>query len=343
MKKQQLGFTLIELIIALALGLLITAAAIMLFITGQKSFSMQQGVADIQDNANFGLNMITKDIRLVNLDNSKAYMDDQTALGGMVFTSSINAKKTTDTPPIPLSNLYKTIVGTTAGTNFLTQSDIALSNVQSAGTDLKSDQLTIQYMPEYYVEKRSGKEYYVAGFDCEGNELAFEKLANNVGKRIVVQRYFLRTDINKSPNEPNQSLALACDAGNYQPAQADGSQAPTSVNGFGGNGEIIMKRVDYFHVLLGVEFGDLFRYMPISEYMALAGNKPRIVTIQLGILSRSSQSVGRDAVIKDDQQFVVLDKTVTVKKPSSISAPKYVRQVVSQTIALRNALGERGS
>jgi len=159
----------------------------------------------------------------------------------------------------------------------------------------------------------------------------------------VVQRYFLRTDNNKDPKEPNQSLVLACDAGNYQPAQADGSQAPISINGFGDNGEIIMKRVDYFHVLLGVEFGNLFRYMAINEYMALPSNKPRIVSLQISLLSRSAQSVGQDALIKDDQQFVVLDRTVTVKKPTNSATPKYVRQVISQTVALRNALGERGS
>ncbi len=39
MKKHQ-GFTLIELILSLALGLIITAAAILLFLTSQKSLSM---------------------------------------------------------------------------------------------------------------------------------------------------------------------------------------------------------------------------------------------------------------------------------------------------------------
>ena len=53
---KQKGFTLIELMIALALGLVITASAILLFFTGQKGYFLQRGMADVQDNANFGLN-----------------------------------------------------------------------------------------------------------------------------------------------------------------------------------------------------------------------------------------------------------------------------------------------
>ena len=66
MKNKQVGFTLIELMISIALGLIVVAAAILLFLTGQKSVAMQKGMAELQDNANFGLNYITRDIRLAN-------------------------------------------------------------------------------------------------------------------------------------------------------------------------------------------------------------------------------------------------------------------------------------
>lgn len=75
--------------------------------------------------------------------------------------------------------------------------------------------------------------------------------------------------------------------------------------------------------------------------MGLAIPRPRIVSVQLGLLTRSSQNVGQDSLIKDDQDFVVLDQTVKVKKPAAATT-KYVRQVISQTVALRNSMGERG-
>ena len=338
----QKGFTLIELMISLALGLIISAAAILLFLTGQKSLSMQQGTSDLQDNANFGLNYIAKDLRLMNLNSMQAIVNDQTVLGGVVLTSSVNAINIGAAgTPVNVSNLSPTIVGDTAAVKLLSQSAgstswSGVSNVQVSGTDQKSDQLTIQYMPQYTIEDRgtgaSKVSTYVGGYDCEGNELTFPVSS---GRHMVVQRYFLRVDANKSANEPNSALALACDAGSYPEAN------PTAITGFGGAGEIVMKRVDYLRVLLGVQSVSGRRYMSINEYMTSSTPHPRIVSVQFGVLARSLQSVSDAKSIKEGQSFLVLDQLVTVKKTNT-TAPKYVRQVISQTIALRNAIGERG-
>jgi type IV pilus assembly protein PilW len=86
--KIQKGFTLIELMIALALGLIVVAAAAMLFLTGVKSSQVQQGMADLQDNANFGLNYITQDLRLANLNTVEAAMNDALLHGGVVLSQS---------------------------------------------------------------------------------------------------------------------------------------------------------------------------------------------------------------------------------------------------------------
>ncbi|KQW90462.1 pilus assembly protein PilW [Acinetobacter sp. Root1280] len=346
---KQKGFTLIELMISLALGLIISAAAILLFLTSGKSLSLQQGVSDIQDNANFGLNYITHDLRLTNLYTDQSVINDATVNGGIVLTSSANPHKDiSKTPPLITSNLVSTIEGDTANINLLSRSPGAgvtvgsgdlwtgASNVKESGIDLASDQLVIQYVPIYQLEKRKGVNFWVGGFDCEGKELVFSEAD---GKQVIVQRYFLRADANAGSSEPNKPLALACDSGHYS---ADITNNPKSITGFGSAGQIVMKRVDYFRVLLGVQDDALNRrrYYSINDYMNLtSANKPRIVSLQLGMLIRSTQSVGAEATIKNDQQFTVLDKTITVKVPTQNT--KYVRQVVSQTVALRNAIGDR--
>ena len=345
---KQKGFTLVELMISLALGLIVTAAAILLFITGGKSLSLQQGVSDIQDNANFGLNYLTHDIRMTNLYTDASVINDATVYGGVVLTSSANPHTdTSKNPALITSNLIGTIVGNTADINLLSRSSGAgatvgagnlwtgASNVQESGTDLISDQLVIQYVPVYKSEVRNSVNVWVGGFDCEGNELVFPQTS---GKQVVVQRYFLRRDTNSNSNEPNVPLVLACDSGTYS---ADITN-PTAIAGYGDAGQIVMKRVDYFRVLLGVQDDVLNRrrYYSINDYMNLTGlNKPRIVSVQLGMLARSTQSVSGDNTIKNNQSFTVLDKTVTVKVPTQNT--KYVRQVISQTVALRNAIGDR--
>lgn len=363
MIKKQLGFTLVELMISLALGLIIVAAATLLFLTGQKSLAMQQGVAELQDNANFGLNYITQDIRLANLNTKDAAINAQSLYGGIVLTSANSSfvTSTTTTPtnggtsvvtkypnlPVSIAGLADTLLTQNNGiTTAATTGDgwTGASNVKDSSTAaaLSSDQLVIQYLPQYRIESRTsgGSTYdvYVGGSDCQGKKLEFRVLANPAdaaeayGLQMVVQRYFLRRDSNKASNE-SSPLALACDAGYYAK-----TGSPTSITNYGDAGEIIMKRVDHFRVLLGIQNGTNYRYVPIATYMAMSAPRPRIVSIQLGALVRSTQSVGTDAAVKADQEFKVLDQTV---KANALTDPKYIRQVVSQTVALRNALGER--
>jgi type IV pilus assembly protein PilW len=82
----------------------------------------------------------------------------------------------------------------------------------------------------------------------------------------------------------------------------------------------------------------IHQYVSIKDYMALTAPRPRILSLQVGMLVRSTQSVGAESAVKSDQEFTVLDQTVKVRTSTD---PKYIRQVVSQTVALRNALGER--
>ncbi|MCU4568579.1 PilW family protein [Acinetobacter radioresistens] len=85
-KNNQLGFTLVELMVSIVLGLLIVAAASQLFITGQTSLNLQRAMAEIQDNGNFGLNYLIQDIRKANLDAAQAVINDRNLYGGIVLT-----------------------------------------------------------------------------------------------------------------------------------------------------------------------------------------------------------------------------------------------------------------
>lgn len=66
MHKQQ-GFSIVELLIALALGSLITLAAVQLFSTNQRTFQLQQGLTDVQEQGRFALDYISRDLRLMGL------------------------------------------------------------------------------------------------------------------------------------------------------------------------------------------------------------------------------------------------------------------------------------
>lgn len=331
--NMQLGFTLIETILALLLGTLLVAAAGQLMVTGQLSFLLQRANADIQDNSNFGLNYIVADIRKANFGASAPVVDNRTNNGGIVLSSN-NVSSLTN--PITLTDAVLTSGNGDSGWT-------GLSNV-----NVQSDQLTIQYKTsqseftdeEFNLKTLTAEEgAVVVGTDCEGRNITLQDVKNET---YIIQRYFLRKDTTAS-GEPNEPLALACAAGRYD-------NTSSSIATLSGSGEIIMRRVDHFHARFMVAEGSYdaptnMRYMTIKQYktlvngLALTVKPPRILSVQLGLVTRSSDSVGTNSLVNNTPLLEVMEQDVRVKTASN-NTNKYLRQVLVQTVALRNGLGE---
>lgn len=62
-KIKQKGFTLIELMVSIGLGLLIVAAGLAIFLSSLKNSRLQEGVSQIQDGGIFGLEYIANQVR----------------------------------------------------------------------------------------------------------------------------------------------------------------------------------------------------------------------------------------------------------------------------------------
>ena len=58
------GFSLVELMVALTIGLIILSAVSMLFVGSKKTYSTQDSLARLQENARFAMQFIIKDLRL---------------------------------------------------------------------------------------------------------------------------------------------------------------------------------------------------------------------------------------------------------------------------------------
>ncbi len=314
--KKEYGFTLIELMISIVLGLLVVAAAMQLYLTAQRGMVTQQGAANLQNSASFGLEYMLRSVRLANLGAKKPIITPDILHGGIVLAHS----------NLSTSSGF-TISGADTTNPLMTRGDIGPSNLQGE----KSDQLVIQY------RNRNSTGTLINSFDCEGNSIGHDM--------FIVERYFLRKDSNR--NDPNEPLALACKATHYI------KENETALAGLNGNGEIIIPRVDHMRILLGVasdirdetktpsvagQDGDLdrFGYITIPNYLALT-NKPQIVSIQIGLLVRSADSVGRNDLFDKDKKYQILD--VEKALINNDKNQLYVRQVVTQTVALRNGFG----
>lgn len=63
MKTQQRGFTLVELMVAMVIGLILTLAALQLFLTNQRTFALQQALAELHEDGQMITRYMTADIR----------------------------------------------------------------------------------------------------------------------------------------------------------------------------------------------------------------------------------------------------------------------------------------
>ena len=329
--KPQKGFTLIELMVALVLGLILVAAAIQLFTGGILSSQLQRANAEIQDSGVFGVDYMLRDIRLANVGNlTNLEINDQTSYGGIVLTGS-TASSTSNVNFVPkvgtAAYIDSALLSRGSGDTVSTTDNYwkGLSNVKNtAGTAQVSDQLTIQFVAPSQM------------FNCEGETV----LAGD----LVVQRYFLRRDANSTGIN---DLALACDANTPAATAAAVSAQPTTVTGLGTAGQIIIPRVDHFHVLLKArdEDGNL-SYYTIPQYRdaataarattPTAKKAPRILAVQASVLIRSTNNAKNTVVDPTQATYVMLDTTVKANDTTN----RFLRRVYNSTVALRNGMGE---
>ena len=358
MRNFQQGFTLVELMISLVLGLLISAAALQILYTNSLSSRIQNSGSTVVDTNTFGIDYLTRQIRKANygiLSSQSFFLNHQTPQGGIVLTSPDNLTVFGNTVagkivPSNLRGLSKSnqLIPTTLLTR--SASPLSGSNVKSGNTALASDQLTIQY--KVALDDQS---------DCQGR--------NVMKNDYVIERYFVR----------EEGLACASAIYTYSEAVANPTQKDSHANhnainidkykkpirqsngtfirdtddtsqNLADKGEIIVPNVDYFRVLLGVSNSKDFStnpnnyqltYMAVPIPVTTANAEPfptlvdkRIINIQIALLVRSDNSV----TAASNPSFDILDKVGLTLNDASKNDGK-MRRVLQTTVFLRNARG----
>ncbi len=327
--KIQQGFTLVELMISLVLGLLISAAVMQVYMANVRSVTLQDAGSSLIDANIFGIPIIEDHIRLANLGLA-GKVNDTSEGSGIVLTETNNLKgiKLIDGKTIPLVLL----------TNTGDVTDVGIGDQWTAktATNTPSGQLTIQF--------RAPQDMY----DCEGNlalgprEVSLNKVKNIIDGQIVIERYYLNAQDSSKPNQ----LSLYCDAGKYiiedMDEYSDQGRADklstvlenkNLVKDFGDKGQVIIQNVDYFDILLGTKDSNNIRYYTVQQYKALV-SKPDVISLKIGGIIRSNNVVQTSEL---NNTFSVFGKSITLKADATDVEKKYLRFVFQNEIALRNA------
>lgn len=323
MNKQQ-GFTLIELMISLVLGLLIIAAASQVYVISLRTATVQQAGSSILDANVFGLQQIENNIRMAGLglsDVAKAGAADSGILAGGNNAAAISVLN---------------VNGAKLSSDLISRNDLGPTNTTSRG----SDQLTIQYRAPANMRDCEG--HLVLGprtgiLDLPGNPVV------SIDGQIIVERYFVKDN--------NGTLELRCDAGLYVSNHIieDSGQGTANatiltgasnrhnihnLNANDDDGALIASGIDDFQVRFGIASGanhSGIRYVTPTEYQALPADTA-IITVQLGLLTKGSVP-SSDA--PESPTYTILGNDVSMKSDQG----QFIRRVYETNIMLRNSRG----
>lgn len=320
MNKQQ-GFTLIELMISLVLGLLIIAAASQVYVISLRTATVQQAGSSILDANVFGLQQIENNIRMAGLglsDVAKAGAADSGILAGGDKAAAISVLR---------------VNGTKLSSDLISRDGSGPTNTTS-----RSDQLTIQYRAPANMRDCEGR--LVLGprtgiLDLPGNPVV------SIDGQIIVERYFVK--------DSNGTLELRCDAGLYvsnhiiqdngqgtaNATILTGANDRHNIHGLGDDGALIASDIDDFQVRFGIASGGAgnsgIRYVTPTEYQTLPSDTA-IITVQLGLLTKGSVP-SSDA--PESPTYTILGNNVNMKSGQG----QFIRRVYETNIMLRNSRG----
>lgn len=322
MLKHQRGLTLVELMISLTIGLLITTAVISLFLSNQKTWRGQDERSQVQGNAREAMNVIGYAVKHAGRIDPRPGLNNGQDL--------LNASGTATVRGFTLNQALSV-------TNDQTVAGFTAARGLGALAGVRSDILTLGYEPEslfndYPVEGESdsvAKTVSVSVRDCLGTRTV-------TTESVLTNRFFI--DAEQGVDNVWRPVLRCTATYTYK----DGT-----TSSFTGT---IANNIERLQVLLGVDTnadGLPDRFVPSST----SPNMRNVVAVRVGLLARSNPQIERTAASTPafnmfggfyaSSTFATADTGSTVQPlpigaACNASQPCWMRQAFVMTFTLRN-------
>lgn len=374
--SSQKGFTLIELMISVVLGLLIVAAVTQVYVMAMRTASTQRASAGILDANVYGLQQVERSLRMAGLGLGDQSRLNSTCSGVLIRGEDATLKEcptvtgvnrdvqkdadgnitniTTPARPSPVANL---------GENMWTSP--TTSGVTANTTSASMPQLTIQYRAP------------VDMLDCEGRlalgprqvigESASKKSETKVNEegettrepimvdgQVIIERYFVQRNT-------DGVLELRCDAMRYVPetietdnhARAGVAAArinaakitDANIHNPDNASALVIAGIDDFQVQFGTQVIDPsgnkgIRYRTVAEYQNLSDTKEAPINEDIVAIKMGIVAKGLVATAGSDAPtnptYTILGQSVSIRAGQPANA---IRRVYESNTMLRNSRG----
>lgn len=303
--RRSRGFSMVELLIALSIGVILAMAATQLFVTNTLTMSMQRSLNDVQDSGRYALDFITGEARYIGKPDAAGLVRP-----GIIFqVADIPSMASSSSVSTMLSREASTALGIGASDDFTIQYPTATDTYDCEGnkvpaTGTPRGMLVVEH---YFVRAATAAEGGApAALACDGGYV-----------------------------DPNQTPEKAIGLGDA------GIVLVPSIDSF----EVLYGVVDPYPLAGTNTNAPYYRtpthYVNATQYnalvaAALAANlkAPAITTVSIGMLVRSTEA-SNNAKMATTQSIRVLDASIAA---SSIPNDGRMRRLFQTTIALRNSM-----
>ncbi len=343
--KSQSGISLVEIMIALALGAFLTAGIIQIFLASKQTYRIQDGLSAIQENGRFSMDFITRDIRMadfwvcINVANVESKLNANAVFDAFAF--GITGQDNDNGGNIGGANNDGNNNGIWDGTDSVTLRGVIASNVF----------LVLQPATTAAVLRITNNSGLAAGdivllSDCSSGDIFqitnlnpappnFDNLIHNAGNLNATQRLEVGLQVNNPipPNTPQDNLyrpgaqisPLAFIQYSIRQGQNGRASLFRSINQ--NAPQELVQGVEDMQILYG-EDTDLVPDSTANNYVNAAAvvDWNRVVSVRLALLLHSPN----DNLTSQPLQFIFNGA------PPILAADRRLRREYTTTIALRN-------
>lgn len=252
MRKQtiQNGFTIIEVMVAVTIGLIILAGVSQIFLANRTTYRLQEASANVQENGRFGMAFLTRDVRMVgfmgcassktvaitnNIDINKSSSDVDNTVATFDGTNTLRGYAYSGTFPTELTNLGLSATSVVNGTDVL-----YLQRAENcAGGDIvchNNTNTSGKNCPGVTTGATNSAEYKIA----DNTECGIKK------NDIVLISNCVTADVHGVTNTPSGSIHVTIAHG------ANLNKSPKLANSYGDGSSIYKMTAEVYYLGFGV-------------------------------------------------------------------------------------------
>jgi type IV pilus assembly protein PilW len=333
--RRQRGVTLVELMVALALGLLITVAMLKVYVDASRMYRFNEGLARVQENGRFALAFIRRDARVAGFWGcySDAPLTNQISATSDAWLD-VAAGHITGTNDDGLNSADSITFRSATGSGTLVNTTMTAA---SDSVSVDSVATITSGMAALISDCDNGDIFQVTG--VSGTSLAHAAGTNTNTSANLSKTYASGSRVYQAQQS---TFCIALGADPSQPSLRRLTN-PTSGQTCASNGDELIEGVENMQILYGEDTdadsegangdGTANRYVPIGTASL---DIDRVVSVRLSVLARSLNNY----LTTEPSPYTFNGVAVTLEDLEKLTPPdRYLRKVFTTTITLRNKAG----